>query len=130
MKKRDIRVEEGKDEMGKTMNSVQMDAITDTGCLRPPGDNNKLIVYFEDLHMNWIDKYGDIPGSEVLRDLITTGEWFSTLRKSQRVIEDTNVVACIDSSAEQSLRVPKRFLFNFGLVGMEGFSTQTSTHIT
>ena len=52
------------------MNSVQMEVAMDSGCLKPPGDNHKLIVYLEDIHMTYIDKYGDVPGSEVMRDLI------------------------------------------------------------
>ena len=85
-----------KDEMGKTMGSVAREVAQDTGHLRPPGDEHKLIVYYEDLHMAWVDKYGDLPGLEVMRDLLTTREWYSTTRKSKRVIESTNLVACID----------------------------------
>lgn len=73
--------------------------------------------------MTWSDKYGDIPGSEVMRDLMTVGEWYSAARKSRRVIEDTNLIACIDQNAEQILRVPRRLLYNFSLVGLEGFSS-------
>lgn len=86
-----------KDDMGKTMNSIQREYITDTGRLRPEGENNKLIVYFEDLHMARTDKYGDLPGLEVLRDLFTTRAWYSSTHKSHRVIDDTNIVACIDT---------------------------------
>lgn len=86
---------------------------TDTGRLKPEGDNNKLIVYIEDIHLAKTDKYGDLPGLEVLRDLLTTREWYSTSHKSHRVIDDTNIVACIDNTAEQILRVPKRLLCRF-----------------
>jgi hypothetical protein len=51
------------------------------------------------------------------------------LRKNVAIVEDTNLIACIDSHAEQSLKVPKRLLFNFALIGMEGFSEATSIHI-
>ena len=107
-----------KDEAGKTMNSIQLEAFTDTGRLKPEGENNKLIVYFEDLHMAKSDKYNDLPGLEVLRDLLTTQEWFSTSFKSHRVVDDTNIVACIDTQAEQILRVPNRLLCRFSVVGM------------
>ena len=79
--------------------------------------------------MTFLDKYGDFPGLEVMRDLLTTREWHSSQRKSQRVIESTNLVACIDPSTEQYERTPKRLLFNFALIGMEGFSSHSSIHI-
>lgn len=79
--------------------------------------------------MTWVDKYGDLPGLEVMRDLLTTKEWFSTMRKSKRVIESTNLIACIDPQTEQYYRVPQRLLFNFALVGMEGFRSNDSIHI-
>ena len=121
--------EETKDDLGKTMNSVQMEAYTDTGRLRPEGDNNKLIVYLEDLHMARTDKYGDMPGLEVLRDLLTTREWYSTIHKSHRVIDDTNIVACLDNQAEQILRIPNRLLCRFVLIGLAGFDSTISIHI-
>ena len=99
VKRRDMG-DERRDDQGKTMNSVQMEAYTDSGRLKPEGDNNKLIVYLEDLHLAKTDKYGDMPGLEVLRDLLTTREWYSTNNKSHRVIDDANVVACIDNQAE------------------------------
>ena len=79
--------------------------------------------------MTWVDKYGDLPGLEVMRDLLVTKEWYSSQRKSKRVIEATNIVACIDPETQQYERVPQRLLFNFALIGMEGFSSQTSIHI-
>lgn len=127
VKKREVS--ENRDELGKTMNSVQMEVAADSGHLKPPGDRHKLIVYLEDLHLTWIDKYQDTPGAEVLRDLLTTREWYSTQRKSHRVIEDTNVIACVDASSEHYERVPSRFLFQFALVGMGEFSADTSIHI-
>ena len=111
------------------MTSMQMDAFSDTGRLKPEGENNKLIVYFEDLHMAFKDKYDDLPGLEVIRDLLTTREWYSTTHKSHRVIDNTNIVACIDSTAEQMLRVPNRLLCRFTVVGMEGLDSSSATHI-
>ena len=111
------------------MNSVMKEVAADTGHLRPPGENSKLVVYFEDLHMSKVDKYGDLPGMEVLRDLITYKEWYSTMKKSQRVIEDTNLIACIDTRSEQYSKIPQRLLFNFAFVGMECYSHDTITHI-
>ena len=122
-------VNETHDEMGKTMNSVMKEVAADTGHLKPPGDKSKLVVYFEDLHMSKIDKYGDVPGMEVLRDLLTTKEWYSTMRKSLRVIEDTNLIACIDTRSEQYSKMPPRLLFNFAFVGMECYSQSSITHI-
>ena len=127
VKKRELQ--DDKDDMGKTMNSVMREVAQDTGHLKPPGDEHKLIVYYEDLHMTWIDKYNDLPGLEVMRDLLTTREWYSSQRKSQRVIESTNLIACIDPQTEQYERVPKRLLFNFALIGMDGLGTETSIHI-
>ena len=122
-------VAEDKDEMGKTMNSVMREVAADSGHLKPPGDNHKLVVYFEDLHMTRFDKYNDVPGLEVMRDLITTKEWYSTARKSQRVIDDTSVIACIDTRAEQYERLPRRLLYCFALIGMEGYSSDTMVHV-
>ena len=129
MVKRSDIGEDTKDDAGKTMNSIQIEAITDTGRLKPEGENNKLIVYFEDIHMAATDKYGDLPGLEVIRDLLTTREWYSSQYKSHRVIDDVNLVACIDTQAEQILRVPDRLLKRFAIVGMEGFDSPTSIHI-
>jgi len=90
-----------KDEMGRTINSIVRDHLTDTGRLKPDGDSNcKLIVYLEDLHMTGTDKFNDLPGLEVVRDLLTTSEWYSTSYKSRRVIEDTNLIACMNHQAE------------------------------
>ena len=127
VKKREVT--ETKDDMGKTMNSVQLEVAADTGHLKPLGDESKLVVYLEDMHMSKVDKYGDLPGLEVLRDLLTTREWFSTQHKSHRVIDDTNLIACIDSHSEQILRVPTRLLFRFALIGMDCFDSETSVHI-
>lgn len=106
-----------------------MEAFGDTGRLKPEGKKHKLIVYLEDIHLAKTDKYGDLPGLEVLRDLLTTREWYSTAHKSNRVIDDTNIMACIDTSAEQIQRVPSRLLCRFSAVGMEGFDSVTSVHI-
>ena len=84
--------------------------MMDSGHLRPEGDKHKLIVYLEDIHFAKTDKYGDYPGLEVLRDLLTTREWYSTAYKSHRVIDDTNIMACLDTTAEQTERVPNRLL--------------------
>ena len=79
--------------------------------------------------MTWVDKYTDLPGLEVLRDLLTTKEWYSSIRKSKRVIDDTNLIACIDTGSEQYERTPKRLLFKFSLLGMDEFSPKTMIHI-
>jgi hypothetical protein len=120
IKRRELSAD-AKDELGNTVNSFQMEALTDTGHLKPDGDSHKLVVFLEDLHMAKIDKYHDLPGLEVLRDLLTTSEWFSSANKSHRVIDDTNLIACINCQSEQILRTPPRLLFKFALIGMEGF---------
>lgn len=71
-----------KDDLGNTMNSAMIEAASDTGRLKPPGDQHKLIVYYEDMHMSKLDKYGDMPGLEVIRDLLTTRSWYSGTHKS------------------------------------------------
>ena len=120
-KKREIA--DDKDDKGVTITSTLREVLADSGCLKPPGEDHKLIVYLEDIHMTAVDKYGDIPGAEVFRDLLTIGEWYSEQKKGRRVIEDTNLVACIDQNAEQILKVPRRLLYNFSLIGLEGFSS-------
>ena len=79
--------------------------------------------------MTKIDKYGDLPGTEVMRDLITVNEWYSTAKKSRRTIEHTNIIACADSYAEKMTKVPRRLLYNFALIGLDGFSSETTIHI-
>lgn len=95
IKRRDIPADT-KDDMGNTANTFQMEVMSDTGHLKPDGDAHKLIVYLEDLHMAQVDKYNDLPGLEVLRDLLTTSEWYSAAHKSHRAIDDTNLIACIN----------------------------------
>lgn len=56
--------------------------------------------------MTHMDKYGDKPGLEVMRDLLCTKEWYSSTRKSKRVIEATSLVACIDTGSEQYEKTP------------------------
>ena len=120
---------ETKEDLGNTVNSFQMEMLTDTGRLTPDGEKHKLIVFLEDLHMAKTDKYNDLPGLEVLRDLLTTSEWYSSAYKSHRVIDETNLIACINCQSEQILRTPPRLLFKFALIGMEGFDEMTSVHI-
>lgn len=129
VKRREVAETDAKDEMGNTMNSVQMEVLTDTGHLKPEGDQHKLIVFLEDMHMAQMDKYNDLPGLEVLRDLLTTREWYSASHKSHRVIDDTNLISCINIQAEQILRTPPRLLFRFALIGMPGFDEVSSVHI-
>lgn len=64
-----------------------------------------------------------MPGLEVVRDLLTVQSWYSGAHKSHRVIDDTNVVACIDSMSEHTGKIPRRVLFRFSLIGMEGFDS-------
>ena len=97
--------------------------------MKPPGEEGKLIVYLEDLQMSQIDKYNDAPGLEVVRDLLTTSEWYSTIRKSHRVIDDTNLIACIDNHSEQYLKVPSRLLLKFFTLGIETLDSETAIHV-
>jgi len=118
-----------KDDMGKTMNSHMYEKAEDSGHMQPPGYNHKLILYLEDIHMTWKDKHLDQPALEVVRDLVTTREWYSTAKKGVRVIDGVNVVACMDSRSEQATFLSDRLLRQFAVIGLEGFDSETAVGI-
>ena len=94
---------ENKDEKGETMNSAQFELAQDSGVLVPPGEageNSKLIVYLEDLHMTWVDKHGDLPAVEVLRNYMTIGAWYSSEKKKTNKVDGVNLITCLDAKAE------------------------------
>ena len=65
----------------------------------------------------------------MVRDLITTKEWYSTAKKGTRVIDGVNVIACMDSKSEASTFLSDRLLRQFAVIGMEGFDSETVTGI-
>ena len=50
--------------------------------------------------MTWVDKYGDLPAIEVLRNYLTIKGWYSSNKKAHRKVDGVNIIACIDSKAE------------------------------
>ena len=117
------------DAMGRTLNTVAFEAKVDSGVMEPPGVNHKLVVYLEDLHMTMVDRHQDLPAVEVLREFLTHKEWFSVMKRAMRFIDCTNVIACIDSRAEQTERISHRLLRQFVYLGVEGLDSETAIYL-
>lgn len=87
----------------------RLDKNTNLRRLRPHLDN-KLICYVEDLHMSWVDPYGDQPAVEAVRDYLTQRAWLSSRKRRLRDIEDVSFFACMASNAPETARVSGRVL--------------------
>jgi hypothetical protein len=97
--------------------------------LKPAGNNSRLIVYLEDLHMTKLDNFGDQPAIETIRDFFTTRRWYSAETKTARKIEHTNFITCFDSLLHQKDNLSRRLLSNFFILGLNSLSNEVSCRI-
>jgi hypothetical protein len=101
----------------------------ETKIMKTPGEQTRLIVYLEDLHMTWIDQTGDQPALETIRDFLICKEWYSPNKKAIRKIQGANIVACFDALTERKEHISMRTLSKFFVVGLNQYDIDTSRGI-
>lgn len=92
--------------------------------LRPPQDN-KLVVFIEDLHLCRTDAAGDQSTIESIRDYLTAQCWLSSRKRRLRKIEDVSFFACMSSDAPESKIVSRRALHRFNLIALGEFQPES-----
>lgn len=100
--------------------------VKHTKALMQPPDEKHQVYFLDDIHMAWKDRWGHAPATELLRQQIDFGGWFSTERILFKKVRDVNYVASVSTRHPGKESIAQRLGWHFAAVG---YLTSDGGHI-